>query len=80
MFVFQPSDLLDEIYEAMEPYVISSSEYDSKVILFVEGILEEKGIDFTTERIGDYAFGSCAISWIEENKPVLLLFSYVNNN
>ena len=80
MFIFKPSELLDEIYEVMEPYIVSSSEYESKVIPFIEEYLDKKKIVYTAERVGDYIFGAYAISWIEEDEPVLLIFNYVNDN
>lgn len=76
-YVFKPSEVLDEIYDLMEEYAESSSEYNCAVIPIIEKFLDERKIEYTTEKVGDFVYGAYAISWVEDDEPVLLLFSYV---
>ena len=77
-YTFKPSKIADEIYNLMEDYIVSSNEYEPEVVPIIEKLFEEKysNIKFTAEFIGDMNYGVYAISWVEDNEPVLILINY----
>jgi hypothetical protein len=77
-YVYVPSETVDKLYEIMDEYIFSSSEYYSSAITAVRDYLEEHNIYYTEEQIGDAGGGSYAVSWIEQNNPVLIIFNYIN--
>ena len=79
MYVFQPSEILDELYEnVLEQYEIFSNTYKIEVMKAIQKYMESKypELEYTDEYFGDYAYGSYAISWVENGKPVLLVLNY----
>ncbi len=77
-YVYVPSETVDKLYEIMDEHIFSSSEYYSSAIAAVRNYLEEHNIYYTEEQIGDAGGGSYAVSWIEKNDPVLIIFNYIN--
>ena len=80
MYVFQPSNILDDLYEnVLEQYEIASNTYEIEVMKAIQNYMESKypELEYTDEYFGDFASGSYAVSWVENGKPVLLLLDYV---
>lgn len=81
-YVFQPSEILDTIYnEILDKYELASNEYAAKAISEVRDFLDNKHpeLDYTEEIFGDAAYGACAFAWVENSRPILLLFQYIND-
>lgn len=80
-YVFQPSEILDHIYDAiLEPHAVASNEYEAAAISEVREFLESNcpDLEYTEESFGNAAYGTAAFAWTEDSYPVLLLFNYVN--
>jgi hypothetical protein len=79
MYVFQPSNILDDLYEnVLEQYEIASNTYEIEVMKAIQNYMESKypELEYTDEYCGDFVSGSYAVSWVENGKPVLLLLNY----
>ena len=79
MYVFQPSDILDDLYDnVLEQYEIFSNTYKIEVMKAIQKYMESKypEVEYTDEYFGDFAYGSYAVSWVENGKPVLLVLNY----
>ena len=80
-YVFQPSEILDTIYnEILDKHELASNEYAAKAISEVRDFLDNKHpeLEYTEESFGDAAYGTCAFAWVEDSRPVLLVFQYTN--
>ena len=79
MYVFQPSDILDDLYDnVLEQYEVFSNTYKIEVMKAIQKYMESKypELEYTHEYFGDFTGGSYAVSWVENGKPVLLLLNY----
>jgi hypothetical protein len=80
MYVFQPSDILDDLYNnVLEHYEVATNIYEIEVMKAIQKYMESKypELEYTDEYCGDFVSGSYAVSWVENEKPVLLLLNYV---
>ena len=77
---FHPSIIVNEVYDIMEEHEVRCDEYNSALI--------ERLTDYFTEKThGEFLLccsewpnetgGVCAISFIEEGHPQLIMFDYV---
>lgn len=77
-YVFQPSVVLDEIYDLIEDYMEATDVYNADAIKVIREYLENLNIQYTEETLGSgFLRGAYAVSWIVADKPVLMLINYV---
>ena len=78
-YVFQPSVVLDEIYDLIEDYMEATDVYNADAIKVIQEYLESLNVQYTEETLssGFMGRGAYAVSWIVADKPVLMLINYV---
>lgn len=76
---FNPSPILDEIYNILEEYEISIDIYEQAVIERITDYLDDKTHGEYALACDDYpneCGGHCAVAFIDKGHPQLVFFEY----